>query len=186
MWSLVFFLFLAGQTPVEQILDNARAQTKVTRSYDPAYVTLKYPNGDVPAETGVCTDVVVRALRGAGVDLQKEVHEDMKRSFTSYPRNWKAKAPDRNIDHRRVPNLQRFFERKGKALPITQDGKDYLPGDIVSWSLGGGINHIGVVSDVWSKEQGRYLMFHNIGSGAVVEDILFSWKITGHYRYFAP
>lgn len=171
--------------PLRKLLENAIDQTYKTRTYDPAYVVLPYPGGDVPIERGVCTDVVIRAMRKAGVDLQKEVHEDMAKDFSAYPKKWGLKAPDTNIDHRRVPNLDTFFTRKGKALKITDDAKNYLPGDIVSWDLDGkGLTHIGIVSHIWNKETKRYFIIHNIGSGAMAEDRLFEWKITGHYRYF--
>jgi hypothetical protein len=171
--------------PVKKMLESAHEQTKVTKTYDPAYVVLPYPGGDVPMEKGVCTDVVIRAFRKAGVDLQKEVHEDMSENFTSYPKKWGLPGPDKNIDHRRVPNLDKFFARKGKALKITQDSGNYQPGDVVSWHLNEqGTTHIGLVSDIWNEETKRYLIIHNIGSGAQAEDVLFDWKITGHYRYF--
>lgn len=167
------------------MLDGARAQIETTKSYDPAYVVLKYPLGDVPPETGVCSDVVVRAMRAAKVDLQKEVHEDMRANFAAYPQKWSLKRADANIDHRRVPNLMRFFERRGKSLTVTSNAADYRPGDIVSWDLNGaGLTHIGIVSDSRSPQTKRFLIIHNIGRGAQAEDVLFDWKITGHYRYF--
>lgn len=166
------------------MLENAKKQTTKTRFYDPAYVSLPYPNGDVPIERGVCTDVVIRALRATGVDLQKQVHEDMRQNFRAYPKKWGAKRTDSNIDHRRVPNLQTYFKRHGKSLPITQNAGDYRPGDIVSWKLPNGLDHIGIVSDTTVSSQSRYAVIHNIGRGAEQEDILFAWKITGHYRYF--
>lgn len=170
---------------IKKILESAARQTNVTKSYDPSYVVIPYPNGDVPAETGVCTDVVIRALRDAGVDLQKEVHEDMRENFSAYPNKWNLPKPDPNIDHRRVPNLQTFFERRKKSLPVTQNSENYQPGDIVSWDLNGkGMTHIGIVSNVFSETTGRFLIIHNIGSGAKAEDVLFDWKITGHFRYF--
>lgn len=151
--------------------------------YDPAYVKLKYPGGDVPANTGVCTDVVIRAYRKLGTDLQKEVHEDMKANFSLYPKNWGRKTPDSNIDHRRVPNLMVFFKRKGTVKPMTKNEADYLPGDIICWDLNGRQLHIGLVVDKKSSDGKRYLIVHNIGGGQVVEDILFAWKIIGHYSY---
>ncbi len=169
---------------LRQALEAALEQPKYTLYYDPAYVRIDYPGGDVPLERGVCTDVVVRAFRKGGVDLQKEVHEDMARAFNAYPTRWGMKRPDSNIDHRRVPNLRRYFERKGKALPVSQDAADYLPGDLVTWDLGGGVDHIGVVTNAWSEAAGRYLIMHNIGRGARLENVLFAWRITGHYRYF--
>jgi hypothetical protein len=170
---------------VEKVVTAAVAQTEVTKTYDPAYTVIAYPNGDVPREKGVCTDVVVRAFRdGAGVDLQKEVHEDMKRNFSVYPKKWGLKKPDANIDHRRVPNLMAFFKRKGKELPLTQDAKDYQPGDVVAWDMGGGLLHIGLMSAEWDESVGRFKIIHNVGWGAAVEDRLYDWKIIGHYRYF--
>lgn len=170
---------------IRKLVESAVKQTGVTKSYDPAYVVLPYPNGDVPAETGVCTDVVIRAFRQAGTDLQKEVHEDMQANFAIYPQKWGLSKPDTNIDHRRVPNLQTFFTRKGKALEITQKADNYKPGDVVSWDLDGkGMTHIGLVSNLWNEASKRYLIIHNIGGGAQAEDVLFNWKITGHYRYF--
>ncbi|MDQ3687257.1 MAG: DUF1287 domain-containing protein, partial [Acidobacteriota bacterium] len=146
-----------------------------------------YPGGDVPAEAGVCTDEVIRSYRKVGVDLQKEVHEDMKSNFSLYPRQWGLTKPDTNIDHRRVPNLMAFFGRKGEALPITDSAKDYAPGEIVTWDLGGGMTHIGIVVNVAaSADSNRDLIVHNIGAGPKMEDVLFAWKITGHYRYTGP
>lgn len=159
----------------------AKAQIGVTTSYDPAYVGLAYPGGDVPAHTGVCSDVVVRALREVGIDLQKEVHEDMKANFSAYPQNWGLKKPDKNIDHRRVPNLMRYFERKQIAVAGDRSAAgDYLPGDIVAWRLDNGLLHVGVVSD--RKETGVPLIVHNIGRGAREENVLFAFRVIGHYR----
>ena len=170
---------------IKQLLDNAVEQTRVTKEYDPNYTVLSYPNGDVPMERGVCTDVVIRAMRATGVDLQKEVHEDMTANFAVYPKKWGLKQADSNIDHRRVPNLQTYFTRKGKALAVTQTSKDYKPGDIVAWDLDGkGMTHIGIVSNLWNEATGRYSIIHNIGRGAEIADELFDWKIIGHYRYF--
>jgi uncharacterized protein YijF (DUF1287 family) len=150
-------------------------------------VKLDYPNGDVPIETGVCADVVVRAFRKAGIDLQKELHEDMKKNFAKYPRKWGARRPDSNIDHRRVPNLMTWFDRRSKTQPTrlaARDAKDYLPGDVVAWELDNGLPHIGMVSKIKVEGTERYAVVHNIGLGARIEDVLFAWKITGHYRYF--
>jgi uncharacterized protein YijF (DUF1287 family) len=166
------------------MLDGAIAQAGVTTSYDPSYVRLDYPGGDVPQETGVCSDVVVRAFRKAGIDLQKEVHEDMIAARSDYPTKWGAIAPDSNIDHRRVLNLMAYFRRRGKSLPIRYDAADYLPGDIVAWDLTSGIDHIGIVTNMSSNSQDRYLIVHNIGAGTRVEDVLFEWTIKGHYRVF--
>lgn len=165
------------------IVTAARQQIGVTTRYVPDYVALDYPGGDVPRQTGVCTDVVIRALRGVGQDLQKLVHEDMKAHFTRYPQNWGLSRPDRNIDHRRVPNLRAFFKRKGLSLPVTQQEKDYLPGDLVTCTVAGKLPHIMVVSDR-KNPQGVPLVIHNIGSGAVEEDRLFDFPLTGHYRFF--
>jgi uncharacterized protein len=176
----------ATQPPrqAEQVVAGAVEQTGYTRIYDPAYVQLAYPGGDPPPDRGVCSDVVVRAFRRAGVDLQKEVHEDMARNFGAYPKQWHLRSPDPNIDHRRVPNLMTYFTRRGKSLPISKRPEDYAPGDIVAWDLGNGVLHIGVVSDTRASDFRDYEIVHNIGAGARREDVLFSWTIIGHYRYF--
>jgi uncharacterized protein YijF (DUF1287 family) len=166
------------------IIDGATDQIGKTTSYDPSYQKLEYPNGDVPIETGVCSDVIVRAFRRGGIDLQKDLHEDMKDNFTAYPTRWGLKGTDANIDHRRVPNLQTYFTRKSKDLSTVSGSENFLPGDIVTWDLGGGVDHVGMVANVWFKPTQRYLIVHNIGSGTRMEDVLFAWKITGHYRYF--
>ncbi|NMZ70313.1 hypothetical protein SAMN05216370_2729 [Pseudomonas peli] len=163
------------------LVTAAREQVGVTLSYDPAYRRLSYPNGDVPLNTGVCTDVVIRALREQGLDLQQAVHQDMRANFRLYPKNWALSRPDSNIDHRRVPNLMTWFKRQGWALPLGQDAERYRPGDIVTWDLGGGLTHIGIISDRQAGS-GVPLVLHNIGRGTQEEDILFSFKITGHYR----
>jgi uncharacterized protein len=167
---------------LKQVLQAAMAQTKYTRSYDPAYVAIAYPGGDVPRESGVCTDVVIRAFRAIGVDLQQEVHEDMKRNFSAYPSDWGLSGTDTNIDHRRVPNLMKYFERQGKAIAITNRKEDYLPGDVVTWNLGEGQEHIGIVTQFKSVQTGQLLMVHNIGAGARLEDIVLNWPVIGHYR----
>lgn len=156
--------------------------------YESAYVGIPYPGGDVPADTGACTDEIIRSYRAVGVDLQKEVHEDMVQNFDAYPSKtkWDAPRPDPNIDHRRVPNLMVFFERKGQSLPITKRAEDYLPGDLVTWDLGGNVPHIGIVVDRKTPWSGRYLVVHNVGEGPKVEDVLFRWSITRHYRYLGP
>jgi uncharacterized protein len=156
--------------------------------YVPAYVKIPYPGGDVPADTGVCTDEVIRAYRAVGVDLQKEVHEDMQRNYAAYPRKlrWLSVSLDANIDHRRVPNLMVFLSRKGETLPVTKRAEDYSPGDLVTWDLPGNLPHIGMVVDQKSGSSRRYLIVHNIGQGPRMEDVLFNWKITGHYRYYGP
>lgn len=167
----------------KQLADSAVSLTKQSVVYDPAYTAIAYPNGDVPADKGVCTDVIIRTYRKLGIDLQKEVHEDMKANFAKYPKNWGLVRPDKNIDHRRVPNLMTFFTRHGVVKPITNNPMDYQPGDIVCWNLGGGVTHIGLVSGKKLSGNNRYLIVHNIGSGQVLEDVLFSYKIIGHYQY---
>jgi len=167
----------------KSLSEAALALTKQEVVYDPTYFVIKYPGGDIPADKGVCTDVVIRAYRKLGIDLQKDVHEDMKASFSVYPGNWGLKKPDSNIDHRRVPNLMKFFTRKGAEKPVTANASDYLPGDIVCWNLGGAITHIGVVVDARSPDGKRFMIVHNIGGGQVLADCLFEYKIIGHYRY---
>jgi len=162
----------------------AEEQVGVTVSYNAAYVQLQYPGGDVPAETGVCTDVVVRAMREMGIDLQVEVHEDMAGAFGEYPRTWRLTEPDPNIDHRRVPNLQVYFERRGQSLPVTSIAADYQPGDIVTWKMPGGSPHVGIVSERQARGEGRFAIVHNAGRGTRVDDVLFAYEITGHYRPF--
>jgi uncharacterized protein YijF (DUF1287 family) len=175
----------ANSSPeLQKLVDAAVAQAAVTTGYDPAYASIAYPNGDVPINTGVCSDVVIRAFRKIGVDLQKEVHEDMSQAFDKYPQRWGLRAPDSNIDHRRVPNLMTYFNRHGKSLPITDEPDDYLPGDIVAWDLGGGTYHIGMVTNMLSETERECLIVHNIGGGTRVEDVLLNWPIKGHYRYF--
>jgi uncharacterized protein YijF (DUF1287 family) len=176
----------ARQELLKRLVRAAIERTHHAVRYDPAYVRIPYPGGDVPADTGVCTDEVIRAYRAAGIDLQKEVHEDMEQDFSAYPRKWRwlSSHTDTNIDHRRVPNLMTFFSRKGERLPITQRSFDYAPGDLVTWDLGGSVPHIGIVVDQRSRDGGRFLVVHNIGRGPRMEDVLFNWKITGHYRYF--
>lgn len=168
-------------------------RTKENITYDPRYFSISYPMGDIPGDLGVCTDLVIRSYREMGIDLQKEVHEDMKKNFSKYPRNWHLKKTDTNIDHRRVPNLQTFFTRKGEKLEVTYDANDYKIGDIVTWNIGYtpklskqkklNIPHIGIVSDKKSVDGKRPLIIHNIGQGPALEDMLFDYKITGHYRY---
>ena len=138
----------------------------------------------MPLETGVCSDVIVRAFRKANVDLQKEVHEDMGRAWSAYPKKWNASGPDPNIDHRRVLNLMTYFDRQDKAQAATSNRDDYLPGDIVGWDLGNGVDHIGIVVNMWSEKIQGYMVVHNIGAGARCEDVLLNWRITGHYRCF--
>ncbi|HEY6305770.1 MAG TPA: DUF1287 domain-containing protein [Candidatus Angelobacter sp.] len=156
-------------------------------TYDPGYVGITYPGGDVPSDSGVCSDEIIRIYRAVGIDLQKEVHEDIARNFSAYPMSrWQQEHPDRNIDHRRVPNLMVFFSRKGTELAITAKAKDYAPGDLVAWDLGNGALHIGMVVDQKDPLSNRYMIVHNIGAGPKMEDVLFEWKIIGHYRYFGP
>jgi len=172
-----------SDTPqIKRIVDSAIEQTRLTFEYDPSYAKLDYPNGDVPIQRGVCADVIVRAFRNAGIDLQKEVHQDMTRNFSSYPAKWGARKPDSNIDHRRVPNLMTLFERKSWSLPITKTSADYFPGDVVAWELDNKLLHIGLVTDAVAGETQNYLVVHNIGAGARIEDVLMAWKIIGHYR----
>ncbi|KGO88191.1 hypothetical protein Q765_03890 [Flavobacterium rivuli WB 3.3-2 = DSM 21788] len=166
----------------EKLSDAALLITHDNVSYDSAYYQIPYPNGDVPKDRGVCTDVVIRSYRKLGIDLQKEVHEDMAANFASYPKSWGLKTTDTNIDHRRVPNLQVFFTRKGKVKTVSDKSADYKPGDIVTWMLASNRPHIGIVVDKKGAE-GRYKVVHNIGRGQVCEDVLFAYTITGHYRY---
>jgi len=176
---------LRAEAPAaDRLVAAAREQIGVTLTYDAAYSRLDYPGGDVPRERGVCTDVLVRAYRdGLGIDLQVLVHEDMRRAFSAYPALWGLKKTDRNIDHRRVPNLQAFFKRAGAALALSENGMDYRPGDIISQMLPGNLPHIGIVADAHSSDGARPLVVHNIGAGARLEDVLFAYPITGHYRY---
>ncbi|MDL1873007.1 DUF1287 domain-containing protein [Deltaproteobacteria bacterium PRO3] len=175
---------LADSKPMLALLGNALEQTRQTLYYDSAYTKLPFPGGDVPLERGVCTDVIVRAFRAAGVDLQVEVNRDMKKNFSAYPKIWGLTGPDTNIDHRRVPNLMKFFERKGKSLPVSDKPEDYLPGDVVAWRLPNGLYHIGLVSNLPSSDPRRFLVIHNIGQGTKTEDVLFAFEQLGHYRYF--
>lgn len=172
--TLKSFNFLLAEA-AEKLCDQ-----KVT--YNPNYFSIPYPNGDIPSEYGVCTDVVIRAYRILNIDLQKLVHEDIKANFDLYPKIWGLKRPDPNIDHRRVPNLMTFFSRKGKIKPISEKSTDYIPGDIICWNLGGSTTHIGLVSSQMG-EKGNYLIVHNIGAGQVLEDCIFNYKIIGHYSF---
>jgi uncharacterized protein YijF (DUF1287 family) len=166
-----------------KLAESAELLTQDHVVYTPAYVSIPYPNGDVPAHTGVCTDVVIRAYRKLGIDLQKEVHEDMKAHFSLYPKQWGLSKPDTNIDHRRVPNLEVFFARKGKKLPISSSASDYQPGDLVTWRLNGKLPHIGIVSNKKSSDGKRRMIVHNVGGGQVLDDVLFAYPLVGHYRY---
>lgn len=184
MW-LTVPLLLALQAPPTapiRLVEAARTQIGVTVLYDPSYVKLGYPGGDVPQDRGVCTDVVVRAYRKLGTDLQVLVNQDMKRAWSAYPNTWRLKGTDRNIDHRRVPNLATFFTRHGQVVRDLKTSAAFLPGDIVTWRLASGVPHIGLVSDR-KGDSGAPMVIHNIGSGAQEEDVLFGYAVTGHYRY---
>ena len=167
----------------EKISDAALSIIDASIQYDPTYFSIKYPNGDVPANKGVCTDVVIRTFRKLSIDLQKEVHEDMISNFSKYPKIWKLKKPDTNIDHRRVPNLEVFFERKGTKLLISKNANDYKTGEIVTWLIGNKLPHIGIVTAKKSLDGKRPMLVHNVGGGQVLEDCLFSYEIVGHFRY---
>ena len=172
-----------ADTFAEQLVAAARERTLQRVVYDGAYVAIAYPMGDVPADRGVCTDVVIRSYRQLGIDLQQLVHEDMKARFSEYPDIWGLTRPDPNIDHRRVPNLQTFFAKHGEVLAVSQYATDYRPGDLVTWTLPGNLPHIGLVSDKFSQDNVRPLIIHNIGTGPKEEDALFDYRITGHYRF---
>ena len=180
-FALALCLFLtalpAWAISAQKLVTDARSQIGKTLTYDPAYTKLNYPMGDVPINKGVCTDVVIRALRGQNMDLQQLIHEDMKKNFNAYPKKWGLKSPDKNIDHRRVPNIATYFKRKGYQVT---DGV-YKAGDIVTWDLGKGLVHIGIVSDK-KASNGTPLIIHNIGSGTKEENILYQFKIMGHFR----
>ena len=188
-WAIKIILILlccrvAAQDEFALRLSNAAIDlTRQQVTYDPEYYNIQYPNGDIPADKGVCTDVIIRAYRKLGIDLQKEVHEDMSSNFNMYPKNWGLKSTDTNIDHRRVPNLMTFFSHRGQIKNISSDPDDYVPGDIVTWDLGSGIPHIGIVINQKSADNERYLVVHNIGNGQEISDRLFSFKITGHFTY---
>jgi len=169
---------------MKRFVSAALDRTMQDVTYDGRYLAMTYPNGDVPNSIGVCTDVVIRSYRKIGIDLQRLVHEDMRRHFSLYPNNWGHTRPDTNIDHRRVPNLQTFFTRKGQELDVTEKSSDYAAGDLVTWMLPGNLPHIGIVSGFKSQDKQRPLMIHNVGSGPELSDFLFSFPITGHYRYF--
>jgi uncharacterized protein YijF (DUF1287 family) len=183
---LVFLSLLSAATYGSSKLEIA-ALTRISNRviYDGSYIKIPYPNGDVPSNIGVCTDVVIRSYRKIGIDLQKRLHEDISKHFSSYPskRIWGLSRPDTNIDHRRVPNLQVFFSRQGSKLLITANGVDYKAGELVTWILPGNLPHIGIVTSKRSSDSKRPLIVHNIGQGPVLEDMLFSYKITGHYKY---
>jgi hypothetical protein len=173
--------FAQASPPLTRLLQSAYEQVGKTVSYDPSYQAIAFPAGDVPFERGVCTDVIIRAYRGIGIDLQVLVNRDMRKEFGAYPHLWSLSHPDPNIDHRRVPNLMVFFARHGQVLRISNEVRDYNAGDIVTWRLPDGRPHIGLISD--RQVNGRPLAIHNIGAGTQVEDILFAFAITGHYRF---
>ncbi|MET0105481.1 MAG: DUF1287 domain-containing protein [Sedimenticola sp.] len=185
VFALTASLVASAGTFEQMLVDAAIERTRHSVRYDGSYMRIGYPGGDVPNDMGVCTDVVIRAYRAAGIDLQRRVHEDMAENFDAYPskRIWGLNGTDSNIDHRRVPNLQAFFTRKGQELPVTLDSTDYVAGDIVTWMLPGNLPHIGIVTDEADSETGEPLVVHNIGSGPQLENMLFSYRITGHYRY---
>ncbi|MDY0929687.1 DUF1287 domain-containing protein [Chryseobacterium sp. CFBP8996] len=185
IFIVVLFVFFgkAQAQFAQKLSDAALSLTKDKVTYDPAYYSIKYPNGDVASDKGVCTDVIIRAYRKLGIDLQKEVHEDMKKNFSKYPKKFGLKRPDTNIDHRRVPNLMVFFAKFGQSKSIETNPALYAPGDIVTWLLPGNLTHIGIVVNKKSTDGKRYLIVHNIGAGQVIEDCLFKFDITGHYQY---
>jgi uncharacterized protein YijF (DUF1287 family) len=168
----------------EKLVRSALERTRHRVTYDGGYRPIPYPNGDVPDDVGVCTDLVIRSYRRLGVDLQKDVHEEMRDHFDEFPNYWGLTRPDPSIDHRRVPNLQALFSRRGIVLPVTRDPEDYVAGDLVTWMLAGKLPHIGIVAEARSADGRRPLVFHNIGSGPKLEDLLFRYPITGHYRYY--
>lgn len=177
---------LAGAGAVEKkLVEAAVDRTRHAVRYDGAYHVIDYPGGDVPADTGVCTDVIIRSYRALGIDLQVLLHEDIKANFDAYPSKhiWGLTAPDRNIDHRRVPNLQTFFARNGESLSVTTEPANYRPGALVTWMLPGNLPHIGIVTDRVAPDTGNPLIVHNIGAGPVLEDMLFRFDMTGHYRF---
>lgn len=183
----LFILVQAGYcvTFEDDIVDAAMERTAHAVQYDGSYIPIDYPNGDVPPNIGVCTDVLIRSYRVIGTDLQRLVHKDMQANFSEYPSRciWGLSRTDSNIDHRRVPNLQVFFSRHGERLPVTGDKDDYRPGNIVTWILPGNLPHIGIVSDKINPETDNPLIIHNIGAGPQIEDMLFRYQITGHYKY---
>lgn len=196
---LLLFVFLApawaspvaAQSPLSaeraaKLVAAAIERTLLPEDYDPRYFVISYPGGDVPEDRGVCTDLVIRAYRALGIDLQRLVHEDMLRAFAAYPKLWGLARTDTNIDHRRVPNLQTFFQRQGAALAISQDSAVYRPGDLVTWRLPTGVPHIGIVTGRRTDDGQRPLVVHNIGNGPTLDDVLFEFPITGHYRYGGP
>ncbi len=182
---LLVSVALAQTNPkVQKVVQAAISQVGVTVMYDPAYSKLAFPMGDVPLERGVCTDVVIRAFRAVGIDFQALVHQDMTTKFRAYPRLWGLTRPDSNIDHRRVANLEVFLTRRGKAIKLSKNGRDYRAGEIISWTLPNGRLHIGVVTEKFEPSGQRPLIVHNIGSGAQLEDVLFAWDLRYRYYYF--
>lgn len=204
VFTLVIVLFLASCNQKKENISNTQDPRRIANTfpenlseaaisiidpsidYDPAYFSIKYPNGDVPKNKGVCTDVIIRSYRKLGIDLQKEVHEDMIENFSKYPnlQKWGMTRTDTNIDHRRVPNLEIFFERKGEKLPVTNNPKNYKTGEIVTWMINDKLPHIGIVTNQKSRDGKRNLIVHNVGGGQVLDDCLFDYKIVGHYRYW--
>lgn len=184
IWAVIVSLPAIAEQPIS-LAEAAKERTQYDITYDGSYYQIGYPNGDVASDIGVCTDVIIRSYRKLGVDLQVLVHEDMRDNFSAYPskRIWGLARTDRNVDHRRVPNLQMFFQRHGVEIPISNDGHNFKPGDIVTWMLPGNLPHIGIVADDLSTDKRRPLIVHNIGGGVVLEDMLFDYPITGHYRF---
>lgn len=184
------FIFLIGTSSsiaqdrfFDRLADSAASLVKQKVTYDLSYYSIPYPNGDVPKDKGVCTDVIIRVYRKLHIDLQELVHEDMQRNFAVYPKEWGLRSTDKNIDHRRVPNLMTFFKRMGAGLQVTNNPSDYIPGDIVCWSLERGVKHIGMVVRQKAPDQTRHLIIHSIGSGQIIDDMLFRFRIIGHYRF---
>lgn len=169
----------------EQLSNAAISIVDASIDYDPAYFSIKYPNGDVPKNKGVCTDVIIRAYRKLNIDLQKEVHNDIKANFSKYPnlKKWGLKNPDTNIDHRRVPNLEVFFARKGQKLVISNNPDDYKTGELVTWMIGKKYPHIGIITNKKSPDGKRPMIVHNVGNGQLLEDCLFDYEIVGHFKY---
>lgn len=174
-----------AESSQQQFVQAALGRVNLPVTYDGSYYSIAYPRGDVPENIGVCTDVVIRTYREIGIDLQELLHKDIQANFDRYPskRIWGLGRPDTNIDHRRVPNLQTFFRRQGSELPVSDMSKDYRPGDMVTWLLPGNLPHIGIVSNVYDKNSGNPMIVHNIGQGPKLDDVLFNYPITGHYRY---
>lgn len=186
--TLLFLIISASESlcsTKDKLIEAALDRTEHQITYDGSYHSIPYPNGDVPGHIGVCTDVVIRSYRKIGIDLQQLVHEDMTNNFSKYPSRkiWGLNRPDSNIDHRRVPNLQVFFSRYGQTLGISYKAESYIPGDLVVWTLPGNLPHIGIVTNKYSLISNRLMIVHNIGRGPELDDMLFDYKIIGHYRY---